>query len=429
MDIKEEQIELRSEEMQEILGKPPARIIRWASGIISMFIALLIGLSFVIEYPEKIEGTAEITSTLPAVSCISKQTASIKTRFKENGQLVAKNDNIIELDNPADLNQVKQLKQLLALSDSAIVKDTTLLQARVLLQLGMINDVFIQFTIATAQMQSYKFTNTTGIDNSAAQNQITLNNAKRNQLNNMLNNLRKEYDIVKQEYSANENLFRSGVISKQELNVSYQKLMAKESEIASMQNNISSLRADNIRLNQSIHQNSFGDKKSGTDLFLNYTGTKQQLVKAITDWETLYLIKAPVSGTLEFDEIWFENQYVNSGDKVCDVIPEQSKTIARAKVSAYGYGKITEGMKAQLRLENYPFEQFGSLEAIVFRKSNIPDKEGNYLVELELTKGLMSSEHKQLAYTPNMQATAVILLNKKKLYEKFIEKFREVRTK
>lgn len=46
--------QLRSEEIQEILGKPPKRIVRWGITVVSFIIVVLIGLCCFVQYPEAI---------------------------------------------------------------------------------------------------------------------------------------------------------------------------------------------------------------------------------------------------------------------------------------------------------------------------------------------------------------------------------------
>lgn len=50
--------QLRSEEIQEILGKPPKSIVRWGITVISFIIIILLGLCCFVQYPETI--TADI---------------------------------------------------------------------------------------------------------------------------------------------------------------------------------------------------------------------------------------------------------------------------------------------------------------------------------------------------------------------------------
>ena len=49
---KEEKIELRSEEVQEILGTPPRWIVRWGITIILLVVIILFAGSYLFKYPD-----------------------------------------------------------------------------------------------------------------------------------------------------------------------------------------------------------------------------------------------------------------------------------------------------------------------------------------------------------------------------------------
>jgi hypothetical protein len=57
-----EQIELRSSEVQEILSKPPAALVRYGTVLICIIMTLLIASTFYFKYPDIVSGTATITT-------------------------------------------------------------------------------------------------------------------------------------------------------------------------------------------------------------------------------------------------------------------------------------------------------------------------------------------------------------------------------
>lgn len=61
MNKEENKISLRSEEVQEIMGEVPAKIVRWGTTIIFIIIIILIAGSYLFKYPEVINSDIEIT--------------------------------------------------------------------------------------------------------------------------------------------------------------------------------------------------------------------------------------------------------------------------------------------------------------------------------------------------------------------------------
>ena len=59
-----ESIELRSEEIQEILGTPPRKIVRWGTTIAFLTFCFLIFVSYFVRYPDVIKAPIVLTTCL-----------------------------------------------------------------------------------------------------------------------------------------------------------------------------------------------------------------------------------------------------------------------------------------------------------------------------------------------------------------------------
>jgi hypothetical protein len=64
-------IELRSEEVQEIMGKVPPSILRWGTTAIVLILLLLVIGSYFFKYPEKIIGNVLITNNSSGILTVS----------------------------------------------------------------------------------------------------------------------------------------------------------------------------------------------------------------------------------------------------------------------------------------------------------------------------------------------------------------------
>lgn len=58
-------IELRSEEVQEIISSPPSWIIRWGITLMFCLVGMLVMLSFFIKYPDYITAKVMVTTLQP----------------------------------------------------------------------------------------------------------------------------------------------------------------------------------------------------------------------------------------------------------------------------------------------------------------------------------------------------------------------------
>lgn len=114
MGKENKEIELRSEEVQEVMGQIPAWIVRW--GITILFIvvlALLVG-SYFFRYPDAIATEMTLTSRQPVVEVVARSSGKISGLYVVNAQEVKMGALLAVVENPARTEDVLRLKKLLA---------------------------------------------------------------------------------------------------------------------------------------------------------------------------------------------------------------------------------------------------------------------------------------------------------------------------
>ncbi len=100
-------IELRSEEVQEVLGAVPPWILRW--GITTLFVivvVLLLGCWF-FKYPDTIQASMTLTGEMPPANIVAKTTGRIKEIYTKYQQNLENNENfkkLIEMFDPKILS-------------------------------------------------------------------------------------------------------------------------------------------------------------------------------------------------------------------------------------------------------------------------------------------------------------------------------------
>lgn len=108
MDDKKETI-LRSEEVQDILSRPPHSLIRTGSSVICIIMLVLIAGCFFFKYPDIITCKATITKNNPPTWIIAKSTGKICKLFVADGEHIKKNQIIAVIENPAETKDMLEL--------------------------------------------------------------------------------------------------------------------------------------------------------------------------------------------------------------------------------------------------------------------------------------------------------------------------------
>lgn len=168
--------------------------------------------------------------------------------------------------------------------------------------------------------------------------------------------------------------------------------------------------------------------KAVTEIFSaeNYSlGEYQSLSSKLKEWEHAFVLKAPVSGQIVFGEHRTVNQYVRSGDNVFTVVPDETGKISgRILAPAIGLGKIEPGQQVNIKVDNYPFMEYGILSGSVLSISKIPvvSEQGTfYPVNVDLPDKLVTNYNRELSYSLQMQGNAEIIIQNRRVIELLIE--------
>lgn len=168
--------------------------------------------------------------------------------------------------------------------------------------------------------------------------------------------------------------------------------------------------------------------KAVTEIFSaeNYSlGEYQSLSSKLKEWEHAFVLKAPVSGQIVFGEHRAVNQYVRSGDIVFTVVPDETGKISgRILAPAIGLGKIEPGQQVNIKVDNYPFMEYGILSGSVLSISKIPvvSEQGTfYPVNVDLPDKLVTNYNRELSYSLQMQGNAEIIIQNRRVIELLIE--------
>ena len=152
-----------------------------------------------------------------------------------------------------------------------------------------------------------------------------------------------------------------------------------------------------------------------------------QLKAATNAWKSNYLLLAPITGKVTFTNYWTKNQQLQAGKVAFTIVPTSiSGLIARATLPAHGSGRVRQGQRVNIALDNFPENEYGVIEGKVLRLSLIPDESKNYVVEVELPRGLVTSYHKRLPLSQEMIGKARIVTDDVRLLETLIQPIRKM---
>lgn len=420
-----EEIELRSEEVQEILSKTPSWMIRWGSLLLFSLIILILTISYVIKYPDIISSEVLVTSESPPQKEYAGITAKLDSIYVKESQEVAKNTVLAVLENPADAEDVFYLKSILDTlekSDKRLMFPVNKMPALIL---GDIETAYSNFENNFTEYELNKSFNS--FANEAIANETSLNE-QRLRLENIQSQYElnlSEFELKKNNLERNKILLEKGVISLLDFENNQLEVLTSEKGLNSLKASISQLRESIANAKRDVNENKITREKGEAKLLRATLQSFNQLKKAIDEWENRYVLKSEIIGRVSFLKFWDKNQTVNQGDLVFTIIPSDYGTyLAKLKAAAQNSGKIEVGQSVNIKLENYPETEFGMLRGIVSYISLTPDSEGYYYIDVALPDTLVTSYHKRIEFKQEMRGVAEIVTEDLRLIERFFYQFK-----
>ncbi|WP_010178900.1 HlyD family secretion protein [Aquimarina agarilytica] len=426
MEHKLQHIELRSEEVQELLTKVPHWMIRWGSVLFFILIVLLLLISYLVKYPDSIPCQAVVTSELPPEKIYAQKTGKIAKILTPNNSLVNENTPIAILQNTANYKDVFLLKSIV---DTLKVNNKTFdfpFDELPVLYLGEINTAFILFENSYSEYVLNK--NLNPFDNEKRAHQISMIELKK-RLYTTINQKeiqKQELELQQKDLSRQEQLFSKGVISSQAYENRKLSLLQAEREYNSIALTISQLNEQISQANKNNRGTTVNSTREEVRLFKNVIQSYNQLKTALQQWEINYVLKASTTGTLSFLNHWSINQSVTKGDFMFTVIPEKNKDyVVKLKAPLVNSGKIKKGQRVNINLDTYPEQEFGMLIGEIKRISLVPDANGQYIIDALLPNKLVTSYNKSLDFKQEMSGSAQIITEDLRLIERFFYQLRK----
>jgi HlyD family secretion protein len=433
--IENREIEIRSDEVQEILSHAPNWMIRWGITSIFFLILILIGISYFVKYPDVIAGKIILTTEIPPVKLVSTTSGQLTKIYTQNGEVVKKNDLIADIESPLTDSAVTYLKQLVSNTKLAIdgLKKTKvnfenrLVFGEVQTEFGQLKKTyneyfqFINDSYRKKQINSLK-------------QQITYYNRLAVISNRQLKLTEQDLKNGEEKFQSEKNLYEKGVISKMEFfekqtTLNQNKQQVENLKKAYVQNQITILDFEKqlVDLKYETNERERVLKESIGISCIN-------IQNYLNTWQQNYRITASFDGTVSYLTTLNENQFVNAGAKLFAIVPDNNEYIGTIQMPSQGFGKVKVGQTVHIKLDNYPYNEFGQLEGVVKEISLIPSvigekKEYVYLAKVNLTDGLTSTYKKELEFKPEMIGTAEIVTEDLRLIERIFNQFRKIMDK
>ncbi|KLT68260.1 HlyD family efflux transporter periplasmic adaptor subunit [Flavobacterium sp. ABG] len=424
----------RTEEVAWIIEKMPTKFGILISSVVIGLVLLLLLFGWLIKYSEVLMGQIVINTRQAPVKLVASAQGNIILLEHASGANVHAGEYIAYIKNEANLDDVKLLKKTLGdinIHEVDFRKHRHLFPEN--LSLGDINNKYYNFLNALYQYLDYTNLQPYEVQKQINKKLLELQTKKFEQLKNDFKSQKIKHEVSQSLFHKDSTLYSKNVTSKADI----------ERSIIAKANSELDYKAIDKEINNTNYQINEAHNKSQViaiektakerELIIGLFNSYYDLIDAIKKWERTYVFLSPIKGKVDFLNFLKDNDYIQSGEELFKIVPDNNQIIGQVNLPENGSGKVKIGQNVIIKLNNYPYNEYGSIKGKVVRISLVTNQQvlsdnqkkmSSYLVDVNLPYGLKTNYDVVLNFHAEAKGTAEIITEDRRLIERFFDNLR-----
>lgn len=423
----------RTEEVQDIIDRMPHKFGRYTSYIIIFIVVAFFFFGFIVKYPDIIVGKITINSTAKEIKLVANSSGKIHLFSDKFLSDVKENEPIAYIQNTVSYDTIIKIKN--SLSDFLTSPQYTDVLKKLpnKITLGELTVSYYDFLSNVEQLYLYETEK--------------LYDVQINNLQNIYQKQLRELHIFQERLAIDENyyifakkihrrdslLFSSQTVAEADMDKSNMTLLQTKNNITSDKENFASMEKQTKQTTNTIKELTTQKAIKYNDLKTNIITSYNKLMEEINKWEHLYIIKSSIKGKVQTLNFWTENQYVTAGTEVFSVIPTQEKSLGQMLLPTLGAGKVKVGQEVVVKLDDFPYLEYGSVRGTVISISMSKKEEKTtqgemeaYLVLVQFNEGLKTNYGEYIKTDKATSGTAEIITKDRRLIQRLFDNLKYV---
>lgn len=412
-----------SEEVTEIIERMPTLWPTLIALILTTLVLVLMTLGFTIGYPDVVRGEVFIMGANSPVRMVANATGRLQL-LEPNGTRVCRGQVIGYIENGASCRDVLTLDSLLEVS----VQCDATVQLPCNLRLGELSSCYNDFLL---EHQHY-----TRLLKSSLYHHVRKSITASMAINGkVLSNLSKESGLhgsnlrdIRRQYVGDSVLNALGAMSDDELRKSRNAMLEYERKGMELQSDILAKNAERAAMSLEMSKSHVQEHEERSSSYGRMMARYNVLVNELRQWKERYLLVSAIDGTLEYLGFWRSHAYVSSSTELFSILPDGNSMQGELYVPSDGAGKIDVGQPVNIKLRDYPYDEYGYIRGKVSgiskstRRSQTPaGATKEYMVRVSFPDGLRTNYGKQIELNFETLGTGEIVTERRKLIERLFD--------
>ncbi|MFC5282403.1 HlyD family secretion protein [Pedobacter alpinus] len=418
MPITEEQ-NLHSEEVQEIITDTPPWLLRWGLTVFFLVLVSIILFAAFIKMPDKVNGKLIIESANKPEEIIAHTQGKLTHLFVKENSLVDSFAILGYMESNAKPEQVLQINSLMdTIQKFASTNNLESLSNLNLINpqhLGELQNPFLIFSQSFIEFKTFLSRGYNSQKRFAILKEISDLGLQKQRLFNQQKIYEQDFEIATKEFEANKKLLEGKVISSLEYKREESKYLNKKIPLENIESSILGNQSS-----QNLKKQELEDLANQIQIQkLNFLAKVNQFKSEIDSWKLNHVLQAKTNGKVVFNRFLKQGDFVEP-NKVLFYISNKNNGgfIGEMAIGQYALGKVKEGQNVVVRLNAFPYQEYGVLNGKISYLSNQTVSDSIYIARVVFENGAITSYKKRLDLKNGLVAEAEIITKKRSLLTK-----------
>ena len=370
---------------------------------------------------------ATLSPPVPIVAPVAGNIGRLRVREQ---QVVAAGDLLVTIDNAADTDAVLRLRDWIQQTRDD-PSPALALGRRVAHERPALGDLQADFAALQRAYEEREL----GVQLRASEREMRRVLAERAQHEQLIAQqqrqaatLEHEVALVESDFARTRNLHAEQLLSQKSLDDKERELPQLRRASAANDSERTQTHIKIAELDKTLEQLSITQQRDAVQRDLSLTAAYQRLLGAVDAWDKRYALRASRSGRISFTKAAGERRFVAEHEEVATLVPDVGDAvIGRVTMPEENSGKVKIGQRVYLRLDGFPFQEFGTIEGRVKQIALVP-RDGQYAIDVELSKQLTTNFRRTLDLRQDMQGSADIVTEDLRVIERVFHQFRKITT-
>ena len=427
--MKKEPPVYRNEEICDIINRMPTHFGKWVAIAVVIFTLLLLTFGWAIKYPDVVSGQITINSSTAPIKLVAGSSGKITLSHIRPQDTVCENSYLAIIQNPANTEDVQKINSLLSQIASKRANPQLWIDTfPENVSLGELNLKYFSFLTAAKNIRNYEQENTYEQQIKNLKEYINWQNILIRQINSDTLTTREKLDMLDKWLKRKNTLYQKDMITEKEYDDLKTEYLNTCSEHQQLQKSITTIHIQIAEAEGKLNLLKTEKAEKEQQMSLELISSYNDLLDNIKSWEQKYVLKAPMNGRVEFLKFLTDNQFIQAGEEIFSIVPEKNTILGQMLLPASGAGKVEKASPVIIKLDNYPYMEYGSVDGLVSSISLVTKAEQianthveTYLITIKLPRGLTTNYGKKLDFRYEIKGSAEIIVNDRRLIERLFD--------